>query len=265
MIVGDIRKLKTQLKDPVDYFLPIGKEKVHLNPLIGKVVELTHSGAIHCIDTGKEIKKSFGQGYSFESYMTLARCDSCLFNPEYCHYSKGTCREPKWGEEHCLIPHYIYLANTSGLKVGITRETQVPTRWIDQGASQAIPIFIAKDRLTSGLVEVELAKKLNDKTNWRSMLKKEIKKLDLVKERERIHKEYKDLIKKYDLKVCKDELVEISFPDEAYPEKLTSLNFDKYPLISGTLLGIKGQYLIFDCGVLNIRRHQGYEISLNHE
>src|SRR5690606_22023386 len=125
----------------------------------------------NCIDTGRKIKKSYGQGFSFESFMTLAQCDTCIVRPELCHFQKGTCREPDWGEKNCIQPHIVYLANSSGLKVGITRKSQVPTRWIDQGASAAIALFEVKERKLSGLVEIELAKKLNDKTNWREMLK----------------------------------------------------------------------------------------------
>jgi hypothetical protein len=61
--------------------------------------------------------------------------------PETCHYHLGTCREPDWAQNHCFRPHIVYLANSSGVKVGITRKTQIPTRWLDQGASQALPIF----------------------------------------------------------------------------------------------------------------------------
>jgi hypothetical protein len=265
MFTGSIHKMKNELGSPVQYHLPIGEDLVNMNELIGKKLTLSFGGEIHCLDTGKQIKKSYGQGYSFESYMTLARCDSCLFRPELCHYAKGTCREPKWGEEHCMIEHVIYMANTSGIKIGITRHTQVPTRWMDQGAIQAIPLFKVKDRLTSGLVEVELAKKFNDKTNWRSMLKKDIKAVDLKKEREAVYKNFKDLIKKYDLQTVDDDLVEIQYPDEAYPNKLSTLTFDKHPKIESKLLGIKGQYLLFESGVLNIRRHQGYTISLSYE
>lgn len=259
-----ILKLKTKHNDIVQYSLPIGEESIDINPLIGKEICLEFSGNIYCLDTGKKIKKSYGQGFSWEAFNTLAQCDECIFRPELCHYSAGTCREPSWGEAHCLKPHIVYLANTSDLKVGITRQTQVPTRWMDQGASYALPLLEVKDRLTSGLIEIEIAKKIGDKTNWRKMLKGEVPKIDLLEKREEILKEFDSLIKKHGAKVLEPKIYTFNYPVESYPSKISSLSFDKTPIIKGTLLGIKGQYLIFDCGVINIRKFQGYEVVLKH-
>jgi hypothetical protein len=262
MQTGTLLKLKTKHEDIIQYSLPLGEESVDLNPLIGKNIKLSFTGNIYCLDTGKKIKKSYGQGYSWESYNTLPECDSCIFQPELCHYAAGTCRDSEWGEKHCMQPHVVYLANSSQLKVGITRRTQVPTRWMDQGASFALPILEVKDRLTSGLLEIEIAKKMGDKTNWRKMLKNDIEDIDLEQKREQVLKEFAPLIKKYQAKVLDPEIYSFNYPVEQYPEKISSLSFDKKPIIEGKLLGIKGQYLILDCGVLNIRKHQGYEVSL---
>lgn len=259
-----ILKLKTTHCDVVQYSLPIGDSNIELNPLIGKKISLEFSGNIYCLDTGKKIKKSFGQGYSWESFNTLAQCDECIFKPELCHFANGTCREPKWGQDHCLKPHVIYLANTSDLKVGITRQTQVPTRWMDQGASFALPILEVKDRLTSGLIEIEIAKVTGDKTNWRKMLKGEVAEIDLLQKRTEILDKFSAVIKKHDAKILDPKIYSFNYPVEKYPKKITSLSFDKSPIIEGTLMGIKGQYLIFDCGVINIRKFQGYEVALKH-
>ena len=151
---GTLRKLKSSLTEPVQYHLPVGDNLVDLNALIGKELTLTFSGTILCSNCGKKTKKSYSQGHCFVCMRKLASCDMCIMKPETCHYDKGTCREPQWGEENCMIPHYVYLANTSGLKVGITRHTQIPTRWVDQGATQALPIFKVQTRLQSGLVEL---------------------------------------------------------------------------------------------------------------
>ena len=248
----------------VEYHLELGKDEIFLNSLVGKNLKLEFSGNIFCLDTGKKIKKSYGQGYCWESFNTLASCDSCIFQPELCHYSQGTCREPKWGEKHCLRPHIIYLANSSELKVGITRKTQVPTRWMDQGASFALPILEVKDRLTSGLIEIEIAKKFGDKTNWRKMLKGDISNIDLLAKRELVLSEFADLIKKYEAQVLEPKVYTFNYPVEQYPQKISSLSLLKKPIIEGKLLGIKGQYLIFDCGVINIRKHQGYEVTLDY-
>lgn len=264
MKTGNILKLKSQHKDIIEYSLPIGDEQISLNPLIGKNIKLSFDGIINDLQTGEQIRKSFGQGYSWENFITLPQCDQCIFQPELCHYSVGTCRDPKWGEEHCMQPHIIYLANSSDLKVGITRESQVPTRWIDQGASFALPICKVKDRYTSGLIEVEIAKKVGDKTNWRKMLSGKVENIDLIKVKADLLEQFSSLFKKYEAQILEDELYSFNFPVEKYPEKISSLSFDKKPVIEGKLMGIKGQYLILDCGVLNIRKHQGYKISVEY-
>lgn len=261
---GNILKMKTQLNEVVEYHLPLGEELIHVNPLIGKKLTLEFNGQINCIATGEKISKSYGQGYSFKSFKTLAQCDMCLVRPETCHYQDGTCREPEWGEKHCMIPHYIYLSVASGLKVGITRETNLPYRWMDQGAIQALPILKVKDRLTSGLIEVELSKSYADKTNWRKMLKGEVAEVDLYEFQEEIYENFGNLIDDYEAEDLEEDIVKIKYPVESVPEKINSLSFDKTPKVEGVLTGIKGQYLIFENGVLNIRKHNGYHISLKH-
>lgn len=263
MSVFQIRKLKTQNDEKVNYYLPgQSGDDLHLNPLINKDVQINFTGNKYCISTGKKIKQTYGQGYSWEEYVTLAQCDECIVRPELCHYSQGTCREPSWGEKHCFVPHVIYLSLTSDLKIGITRKTQVPTRWIDQGASKAIKIAEVKDRKTSGLVEFEIAKDMKDKTNWIKMLKNESTEVDLLSEKKKILENYKSLFNKYEVSIADDEIVEINYPVIQYPTKVKQINLDKVNQISEKLLGIKGQYLIFESGVLNMRKHQGYEIEI---
>jgi len=177
---GNIQKLTTSLADTVHYHLPIGDEKLPLNPLIGSFISLSSLGEINCVACGRKTSKSFNQGYCYPCFQSLAQCDSCIVKPEQCHYFKGTCREPDWGQSHCLQDHYVYLANSSGLKVGITRGTQIPTRWMDQGATQALPIYRVKNRLISGLVEVALKQHVADKTHWQRMLKGEPQPVDLA-------------------------------------------------------------------------------------
>ncbi|MAF76657.1 MAG: hypothetical protein CME60_00745 [Halobacteriovoraceae bacterium] len=273
---GTIRKMKGDLKsggDPVQYHLPLRNIEepdnldkeilVPMNDFLGKEITLDYQESIYDIYDGKSIKKSYGQGFSYKNFISLARCDSCIVKPELCHYHKGTCREPKWGEEHCFIPHVIYLSITSGVKIGITRETQVPTRWIDQGAVYALPILKVADRKTSGMVEVELAKTMADKTNWRNMLKGEYEFVDLELIRDQIFEEYGDLLDDADADDIEEDILEIKYPILEIPKKFSSLSFDKKQKIEGTLLGIKGQYLILDTGVINMRKHQGYHITLS--
>ena len=262
MKTGNIRKLKSKFGSSIEYFLPLSGEDIAINPLIGKHITLNFTGKINCIHTGKELKKAYGQGYSWESFITLPECDQCIVKPELCHYSKGTCRDSNWGEEHCMQPHVIYLSLTSGSKIGITRKTQVPTRWIDQGAVKAIKLCEVKNRLTSGLIEIEVAKEVGDKTNWRNMLKNIYPEVDLLELKKEILNKYGDLLKKFEAEVLDDEIYEFNYPVESYPEKVKSYNFDKNPTIDDKLIGVKGQYLIFENGVINMRKFQGYEVEL---
>jgi len=274
-MIGNIKKMRTILGDTekdqvVQYRLPIGDELLSMNEHIGQTVKLSYQNEIHCIACGRKTSKSFGQGHCFPCFRSLASCDMCIMKPETCHYAEGSCRQPEWGEKNCFIPHYVYLANSSGIKVGITRGTQIPTRWIDQGAAQALPIFQVANRLQSGLLEVVLKRHVSDRTDWRKMLKFDAEPLDLKVIRDELlakcSTEIEDIKSEQDeasIEAVDENVVEINFPVSTYPEKIKSLNFDKQPDIEGTLMGIKGQYLILDTGVLNIRKFSGYNIEVN--
>ncbi len=268
-MLGCLQKMTTQLAEPVIYRLPLGESELALNPLIGEKIELRYSGKIFCVHCQKKTAKSFNQGYCYPCFTRLAQCDMCIMKPETCHYAAGTCREPAWGEQFCFQPHIVYLANSSGIKVGITRQTQIPTRWIDQGAVQALPVFKVASRYISGLIEVALAEHVSDKTSWQQMLKNNVQSLDLVALRDEL------------LLTCAERIAAISqqfgaeavyflhdavvqdihYPVQQYPSKVKSFNLDKEPVVSGVLQGIKGQYLLLDSGVINIRKFAGYEVE----
>ena len=267
---GIVRKMRSRFGEPVSYSARLGDKEIALNPLIDQQLKLIFSGGIYCIHCNRKTNKSFNQGYCYPCFQKLAQCDSCIIHPERCHLEQGTCREPAWGEKYCMQDHIVYLANSSGLKVGITRATQVPTRWIDQGATQALAIMRVRSRLQSGTLEMAFKQHVADKTNWRDMLKGKAAELDMAGERDRLlaacEEDIKELTVRFGffaISVLKGiDPVSIDYPVQAYPEKITSLNFDKEPVVSGTLIGIKGQYLIFDSGVINLRRFSGYEVEL---
>lgn len=267
-LLGTIKKMHSKLDTKVQYQLPVGENKLDLNNKIGQRISLFYTGNIFCSACGKKTKKSYAQGHCYVCMSKLASCDLCIMKPETCHYEQGTCREPSWGEANCMIPHYVYLSNTSGLKVGITRHNQIPTRWIDQGATQALPIFKVKTRHISGLLEVALAKLVNDKTNWRAMLKGNNEKLDLKAQAQEliqaIEPELKALKTQFGeeaIEQLNNDVLEIHYPVEQFPTKINSHNFDKNPVVEGVLQGIKGQYLLLDTGVINIRKFGSYEIE----
>lgn len=269
MIQGHLQKMRTQLADPVQYQLPLDDQLVGLNDYLGQPIELIFQGEIACAHCGRLTKKSYSQGFCFVCMRKLAQCDLCILKPETCHFAAGTCREPDWGLAHCMQPHIVYLSNTSGLKVGITRQSQVPTRWIDQGASQALPIFRVQSRLQSGKLEVLLSQHVADKTDWRKLLKGEAEPLDLVAARDQLLEACAAEIQALESEFGPDAIerlpnasVEaILYPVLAYPDKIKAHNFDKQPQVSGKLLGIKGQYLMLDSGVLNVRKFGSYLVE----
>ncbi|WP_338081919.1 DUF2797 domain-containing protein [Endozoicomonas acroporae] len=284
-ITGSLSKMHSDLltgtdnsKSQVTYQLPVGDQLLPLNELLGQKLSMQYQGEIHCCHCGRKTKKSFNQGFCYPCFKKLPQCDSCIMSPEKCHYHQGTCRDPAWGETFCMTDHVVYLANSSGLKVGITRATQVPTRWIDQGATQAMPFIRVATRQQSGLLEVIFKEFINDRTNWRAMLKGPADSLDLQDTARELldmnNSRITALQEQFGIQAIQplagvksvdidsSAVLNIDYPVIEYPAKVTSRSFDKEPLIEGTLLGIKGQYLIFDNGVVNIRKHTAYEVSV---
>lgn len=269
---GNIRKMKTSLADTVTYSLPIGEQEVAINPLLGKQIELNFWGQINCIHCDRVTKKSFNQGYCYPCFRKLAECDSCIMSPEKCHFHLGTCRDEAWAQTHCMVNHVVYLANSSGLKVGITRATQIPTRWMDQGAVQALPLIQTQNRHLSGLVEVALKAYVSDRTHWQRMLKNDVDHLDLQEEKERLLALAADDIHALQQEHGLDAIqilvtkpadsTDIDYPVTQFPVKVKAFNLDKDPVAKGKLMGIKGQYLILDTGVINLRKYTGYSLAM---
>ncbi|WP_455207275.1 DUF2797 domain-containing protein [Kaarinaea lacus] len=266
---GNLRKMVSENTSPVTYSLPVGDNLVALNEFLEKKISLKFTGTINCIACGRKTNKSFNQGYCFPCMRSLAECDSCIVKPELCHFAEGTCRDEEWAKSHCMQDHFVYLANSSGIKVGITRHTQIPTRWIDQGATQALPMYKVASRYISGLLEVIIKNHVADKTDWRKMLKGNPEPMDLAAKRDELFVECDTEINRLNetlprnsiQKLSAETTTSIEYPVMEFPAKVTSLNFDKNSKVKGRLLGIKGQYLILDNGVINIRKFGGYEIE----
>lgn len=266
---GRLVKMPVAAESPVGYTLKVGDHRLPLNELLGRQIEITFSGEIRCIHCNRKTNKSFSQGYCFPCFKRLAACDSCIMSPEKCHYHLGTCREPEWGETHCMTGHVVYLANSSGLKVGITRANQVPTRWIDQGAIAAVPMLRVATRYLAGLVEVACKQHVADRTNWRTMLKGEAPELDLQAERkallEKIAPELEQLAAEHGrdtLEIAEDPVWVLDYPVATWPDKIRTHNLDKQSVATGVLQGVKGQYLMLDTGVINIRKYTAYNVCV---
>jgi hypothetical protein len=259
---GRILKMKTNLGNPVQYELPMDDNSLQMNQWIGKDIQFRFGGEIYCLDCGTRTKKSFNQGFCYPCFQNSPMSAECIIKPELCRAHLGEGRDLEWEREHHLKDHYVYLAVSSGVKVGITRDTQVPTRWIDQGASYAVPIAKTPNRYLCGMIEVALKKYLSDRTAWQRMLKNEIAHVDLKTKREEILKLVPEEYQSYLLTDA--EITTIEYPVNEYPKKVKSLSFDKTPIIEGRLMGIKGQYLIFENGqVLNMRKHQAYVLEFS--
>jgi hypothetical protein len=242
------------------------KEVLHevaMNPLIGKQISLKFSGKINCISCGAVTKKSFGQGFCYKCFVSAPEASECVLKPELCRAHLNEGRDVEWEQANHNQPHFVYLAVSDVVKVGITRSTQIPTRWIDQGAVYAIRLAEVPNRYTAGVIEVALKEQFTDRTNWRKMLKNEIDEdIDLVETKWELEELLPNDLS--DFMTEDDEVIHLDYPVLSYPKKVKSLSFDKESIISGKLLGIKGQYLLLDDDrVLNLRKHNGYEISLS--
>ncbi|OGO93105.1 MAG: hypothetical protein A3F41_06965 [Coxiella sp. RIFCSPHIGHO2_12_FULL_44_14] len=268
-IIGNLRKLKSKVDASLHYYLCVGDAEISLREQLGQVLILTHSGGIYCIQCGRKTRQSFQQGFCYPCLQRWLECDLCIIHPEKCHVMRGTCPMDDWAHAQCHASHIVYLANSSGVKVGITRETQVPTRWIDQGAKQAIPIFKVANRYQAGMIEVVLKAFVSDRTHWRNLLLREANDINLMEVRDallhtaqlQLNKVISTFLPTDIMAIQERAMMVLNYPVLHYPTVIHTLSFDKTPTIRGKLLGIKGQYLIFDTGVMNIRKFGGYEVT----
>lgn len=262
-ITGGLLKMKAELKAPIHYHLPIGSELIDVNSLINKRIRLTYENDIFCINCGAKTYKSFNQGMCYPCFQSSPLASECIIHPERCQAHLGIGRDMEWETKYHLTPQIVYLALTANAKVGITRKPQIPTRWIDQGAVQTIVLAEAPNRYLAGMIEVSLKAFIADKTHWQKMLKNQINPdVNLLELKKEMTQNLSPELRKY---VIDSELQDLSYPVLEYPEKVKSLSFDKLPVVEGVLTGIKGQYLMFDyLNVLNIRKHQGYVVSLEY-
>lgn len=260
--------MRTSLDGVAQYILPLidildEKGTYYMNPLVGEEITIRFLDEIHCIESGKKIKKTFGEGLSYDRWMKSPLASPSIIRPELSRIHEGIAlRDAAWEEEYHNKPHYVYLSRTSGVKVGVTRLQNKISRWIDQGASEGIIVAETPYRQLAGLIEVALKENLADKTAWQSMLKNEIKDTEslLSKKEEMLNilpMDYEPFF--YD----DDTITQISYPVLEYPKKLKTLKLDETGIYKGRLMGIKGQYLMFKGGlVFNVRSHAGYRISI---
>lgn len=259
-----ISKLQTINSNPIIYHANWQEKTILLNEIIGKEITIEFTGLLICKACQKQCKKFFGEGFCFPCFSNSAENSPCILKPELCRAHLGIGRDPMWEEKHHNQPHIVYLAATDVVKVGVTRSSQVPTRWIDQGASSAIILAETPNRYEAGKLEVELKAFYTDKTNYRKMIQNNIdENIDLVNEKwqtvEQLPSDLQTFISENDY------VTELIYPVVKFPTSATVINLEKTPLIKEKLVGIKGQYLLFENNsALNVRRHTGYDIEFTY-
>lgn len=256
-----LKKMKTNFNQLVSYYLDVENDFLNFNQLLERTIEISFKG-YECLCCAKE-KKIFRQGFCYNCFYESAQVGDWIMRPELSKAHMGIeDRDLEFEMEVQLKPHIVYLALSSNVKVGVTRKTQVPTRWIDQGASKAVEIVEVPNRYLAGITEVALKEYVSDKTSWQKMLKNEILMADLLKERDKLKAFIPEEVKPYFIE-NPVKITEINYPVNQYPTKVKSLNLDKIPIYSGKLKGVKGQYLMFEDGtVFNVRNSEGYRVEI---
>ncbi len=246
----------------VEYYLQLEDINVSLNEFIGREIEIKYTGIINCVSCGKITSKSYAQGFCFSCMQSAPEADDCVLRPLLCRAHLGISRDPEWAKSHCLQPHYVYLANTGDVKVGVTRESQIPTRWIDQGATSAIKLCKTPNRHIAGLIESFLSGGFSDKTQWKKMVSGKVDlSIDLLEQREKAVLLLPGELARYNCN--ENKIYEFQYPVIEYPQSPKTVSFDSENIVKGKLNGIKGQYLLIDNNIaINIRKHTGYLIEL---
>lgn len=258
---GVLTKMETEYGNPIQYYLVFESNFLNVNQLLDKNIAINFVG-YQCLNCNKK-KKIYRQGFCYECFYSSAAVGDWIMRPELSTAHLGIAdRDLVYETKVQLQPHIVYLALSSEIKVGVTRKTQVPTRWIDQGASAAIAVVEVPNRYLAGITEVALKDHYTDKTNWRKMLTNDVQALDLVSERLKLQELIPAEAREYFI-LDKTDLYQMDYPVMQYPAKVKSLNLDKTPSFEGKLKGIKGQYLLFEDGtVFNIRGSEGYVVSI---
>ncbi len=258
---GTLTKMQTELAIPIQYYLVFENSFLNVNQLLDKNLEISFQG-YECLNCGKN-KKIYRQGFCYDCFYSSPAVGDWIMKPELSTAHLGIPdRDLVYEEKVQLQPHIVYLALSSEVKVGVTRKSQMPTRWIDQGATQAIAIVEVPNRYLAGITEVALKNHFADKTNWRKMLQNDVVQVDLISERLKAEKLIPSEVREYFYN-DKNDLYEMHFPVLEYPKKIISLSLDKTPNFQGKLTGIKGQYLIFEDGtVFNVRSSEGYVVRI---
>ncbi|MBG39915.1 MAG: hypothetical protein CMP74_01675 [Flavobacteriales bacterium] len=255
-----IDKMSVKYNDPVDYYIQLGDYSLSVNDLIGKKISINWLNTVFC-SCGRKMKKFYRQSFCYDCFWNSPEASPSIFKPELCtaHLNIEE-RDLEWEKKFQLQPHLVYLSISSGLKVGVTRKNSLESRWIDQGAIEGIVFAETPNRYLAGKIEIFLKNYVADRTSWMKMLKGDINKVDLIIKKNELSSYLNPELKKY--VINKSEIKKINFPINKLPNKVKSIVLDKKNIPGLKLVGIKGQYLIFDNDeVFNVRRHKGYLVD----
>ena len=259
---GTLNKMQTEWGSPIQYYLVFENSFLNVNQLLGKEIEIVFDG-YQCLNCGKQ-KKIFRQGFCYDCFYSSPAVGDWIMKPELSTAHLGIAdRDLDYETRVQLQPHIVYFASSSEVKVGVTRNTQIPTRWMDQGAEQALAIVEVPNRYLAGITEVALKSNFADKTNWRKMLTNDVVSVDLLEEKKKVLELLPNEVRAYfDMNAF--EVTPLIYPVLQYPKKIATLSLDKTPRFQGKLTGIKGQYLIFEDGtVFNVRSNEGYKVRIS--
>jgi hypothetical protein len=266
IVKGNLRKMSARVDEynNVHYQLNLIGNDISLNELVGKQLQVKYLCVINCEACGAVTKKSYAQGFCFSCMQTAPEADDCVLRPLLCKAHLGIARDLEWANERCLKPHYVYLANTGEVKVGVTRESQIPTRWVDQGATSAIKLCKTPNRHIAGLIESFLSTEFSDKTNWKKMITNDVnQRIDLYLLRDKALNLLPEELSNY--RYNEATIQNFNYPVNYFPSNPKTINLETEPVLSGLLTGIKGQYLLFDGNrVINVRRHTGFLVEVSY-
>ncbi len=263
ILKGNLLKMRSEvINDKVNYSLFLNDKPLLINDIVGKEIILEHTGVINCIKCGAVTKKSYAQGFCYNCMISASETEDCVLKPALCKAHLGIARDIEYAREHCLKPHFVYLSNTGVVKVGVTRQSQIPTRWVDQGATTAIKLCKTPNRHIAGMIEIHLNQFFTDKTLWRKMVTNNVENENMNQQKEIAISHLNETMKPFI--DSENRVYNFIYPVNKYPAKPQTATFDKQNKFEGILTGVKGQYLIIDGEqVFNVRRHNGYEVNFS--
>jgi len=266
---GVLHGMRGTIEDPVRYTLEVGDATVDVASRLGTELSIEALARTTCRHCGAASDRRFGDGYCYRCFSTLARCDLCVVSPDRCHYAQGTCREPEWGESFCMRPHAVYLANSGGAKVGIARLDNVPGRFIDQGAAEAMVVMTTATRQQAGFVEKALARHLSEQSDWRAIAAQSRVAIDLAALLSQLRRAARAALDELDARfphqlawVARPAPLAFRYASVGRCERIEQLKLDPAHPQGGRLIGVRGPYLLFERGVLNVRAHGGEHVRV---